>query len=354
MSSGDSVAVDRAQLVRNAMMGGRIAAMVSLGIRLGLYAEMKDIASFTSVDLANRTNYHERWVREWLHGQVASGIVAYDGDGRFQLTADVATLLADEDALDYTGHVFDNLPYSFSVIERMPEVFRSGRGISWDDRGEGQAERMEKAFRNWYREVLVPKALPSLDGVVSRLVSGAMAADVGCGAGLALIEMAREYPKSEFHGYETSTHALRRAETNKDSAGATNVFFHHAEDDPLPADGSFALICTLDCLHDMTRPQDAAAAIRRAVMPDGVWFIADVNCGETLEENLADPLAPMKYMASVFSCLSSGLSEPGGAGLGTLGLPEAKMKELVESAGFTRFRRLDLPSPINAYYEARV
>ncbi len=354
MSPRDSVAIDRAQVVKNALMGGRITAMVSLGIRLGLYAEMKDLASFTSADLANRTSYHERWVREWLHGQAASGIVAYDGDGRFQLTTDVAKLLADEDALDFMGHVFDSLPYTFSVIERMPEVFRSGRGIGWDDRGEGQAERMEKAFRNWYREVLVSKALPSLDGVVSRLASGAMAADVGCGAGLALIKMAQEYPKSEFHGYEISANALRRAETNKDSAGTSNVFFHNAEDDPLPADGRFALICTLDCLHDMTRPEDAAASIRRAVMPDGVWFIADVNCGETLEENLEDALAPMKYMASLFSCLSSGLSEPDGAGLGTLGLPEPKMKELVERAGFTRFRRLDLPSPINAYYEARV
>jgi hypothetical protein len=52
--------------------------------------------------------------------------------------------------------------------------------------------------------------------------------------------------------------------------------------------------------------------------------------------------------------MSSAMSEPGGAGLGTVGLPEPKMRELVEAAGFTRFRRLDLPHPINAFYEARV
>jgi hypothetical protein len=51
--------------------------------------------------------------------------------------------------------------------------------------------------------------------------------------------------------------------------------------------------------------------------------------------------------------MSSGLSEPGGAGLGTCGLPEPAMRELVQAAGFTRFSRLDLPNPINAYYEAR-
>jgi len=36
-------------------------------------------------------------------------------------------------------------------------------------------------------------------------------------------------------------------------------------------------------------------------------------------------------------------------------LPEPAMRELVERAGFSRFRRLDgLTHPINAYYEVRV
>ena len=30
------------------------------------------------------------------------------------------------------------------------------------------------------------------------------------------------------------------------------------------------------------------------------------------------------------------------------------MRELVEGAGFTRFRRLDIPHAVNAFYEVRV
>ena len=51
--------------------------------------------------------------------------------------------------------------------------------------------------------------------------------------------------------------------------------------------------------------------------------------------------------------MSSALSEPGGAGLGTLGLPESRARQMTEQAGFTRFRKLDIDHPINAFYEVR-
>ena len=59
------------------------------------------------------------------------------------------------------------------------------------------------------------QVLPKLDGVVSKLQAGAKAADIGCGAGVALVEMAEAFPQSAFHGYDISRHALARAEKNK-------------------------------------------------------------------------------------------------------------------------------------------
>ena len=197
-------------------------------------------------------------------------------------------------------------------------------------------------------------ALPAIDGVIAVLDSGAKVADVGCGTGIALIEMAKAFPDSQFYGYDISTNALMRAEENKSEAGVENLTFHNIDGDPLPGDASFDFITTFDCLHDMTRPAEAVAAIRAAIKPDGVWLIADINGAPTFEENLPNPLAPMFYALSVLSCMSSGLSEPGGAGLGTVGLPEPKMRELVQAGGFTRFRRLEIPHPVNAFYEARV
>jgi hypothetical protein len=51
--------------------------------------------------------------------------------------------------------------------------------------------------------------------------------------------------------------------------------------------------------------------------------------------------------------MSSALSEPGGAGLGTIGLPPRALEQLARQAGFTRFRVHDFKDPANLYYEVR-
>ncbi len=335
------------------MVGAHVSIMILVGLRLGLYRALKDTGPATSDELAGHTGLHERWLREWLRGQAAAGVVYYRDDYRFELSPAATLLLADEDHALFLGPSFYSLPLSMDGAQRLPEAFRTGLGLTWDDGGPEMANAYEQTLRNWYHQDLVSTALPVLDGVADKLRAGGRVADVGCGTGIALIEMARAFPRSEFQGYEISEHALLRAEANRKAAGLANVTFHNVALRPLPADGSFDLVTTFDCLHDMTRPEEVAAAIRAAVSPDGTWFIIDFNTAPTFEENLRNPLAPQLYAISILVCMSSGLSEPGGAGLGTLGLPEPAMRELVSAAGFTRFRRLDLPHPPHAFYEAR-
>jgi hypothetical protein len=65
-------------------------------------------------------------------------------------------------------------------------------------------------------------------------------------------------------------------------------------------------------------------------------------------------MAAMMYGFSIASCMSSALSEPGGAGLGTLGLHPELLAQLCAEAGFGRFTRHDFDEPANLYYEVRV
>lgn len=122
----------------------------------------------------------------------------------------------------------------------------------------------------------------------------------------------------------------------------------------MPADQSVDLVTSFDCIHDMTRPQQMMEAIRAAIKPDGVWLLVDIKALDTFEQNARkNPMASLMYGISVLSCMSSALSEPGGEGLGTLGLPESRARSMAEAAGFTRFRRLDIDHSVNAFYEVR-
>src|SRR5215510_4409514 len=235
------------------LKGMGVSAMIYLGDKLGLYQALNGVGPVTSEDLARKTGLHERWLREWIRGQAAAGIIDYKGDDRFELSPEVAMFLADDDSPKLAIGIFSDLPQRMAVVERLPEAFRTGIGLNYDARGPEGAHGIERVFGNWYRFTLVPRVLPSLDGVVGKLQTGAKAADVGCGAGIALTEMAKAFPHSEFHGYDISQHALARAETNKVKAGIKNVTFHNAQVDGLPKDSSFDFITAFDCIHDMTR-----------------------------------------------------------------------------------------------------
>ncbi len=343
-----------ARRVFDALGGAMTAAMIYLGDRLGLYRTLADGEPVTSAELASRTGLHERWVREWLRQQGAAGVLEYRGAGRFALSPEGTVLLADE-ASPFCGvGCFAHFPQLIGVAERLPEAFRTGIGLPYDAFGPDGAVGIERGFAPWFRSLLVPLALPAIPGLVDRLTAGAAVADVGCGAGVAVLEMAKAFPRSEFHGWDVSAHALARAEENRAAAGATNVSFHDARREPLPEDARFAFVTTFDCLHDMTDPAGVMRRIRAAIRTDGVWLIGDIKARGSYEAEVErNPMAVMMYGVSVLACLSSALSEPGGAGLGTLGLSADVAEQMTRAAGFSSLEPLDLGSPINAFYVVR-
>ena len=55
-------------------------------------------------------------------------------------------------------------------------------------------------------------------------------------------------------------------------------------------------------------------------------------------------------MVSVLYCMTTSLAHYG-EGLGTVGIPESKMRELCAEAGFGSVRRVPLENPFNILYE---
>ncbi|HEX3692733.1 MAG TPA: SAM-dependent methyltransferase, partial [Solirubrobacteraceae bacterium] len=73
--------------------------LVLIGDKLGLYKAMADSEPVTSQELAERTDCNERYIREWLCQQAASGYVEYDAStGTFRLPPEQAMALANEDS----------------------------------------------------------------------------------------------------------------------------------------------------------------------------------------------------------------------------------------------------------------
>jgi hypothetical protein len=84
-----------------------------------------------------------------------------------------------------------------------------------------------------------------------------------------------------------------------------------------------------------------------------VWIIKDIRSGPEWSQNLRNPLLAMMYSTSVATCMSSAMSEPGGAGLGTLGFNPTIAERMCRDAGFTTFVTHDFDDPANLYYEVR-
>lgn len=341
------------------MEGAVVSGMVYLGDRLDLYKAMQGAGPLTADELAERTGLHPRWVLEWLRNQAAADLVAYRGDGRFELTPAGAFVLADEEhSPAFSAGAFSGLPQQLGVLTELEECFRTGIGLPFDAQGREGNHAVARMFAPWFRHMLVPVILPALDGVTQKLEARAKVADVGCGAGVALCTMAKAFPSSELHGYDISEHALALAEETKRRVGVDNVTFHDVRAEELPADGRFDLVTAFDCIHDMTHPQEVLSAVRKALRDDGTFLVGDIKGKPTFEENLRvkesdDVPIAMMYGFSVLSCMSSALSEPDGAGLGTLGFHEEKAREMAKAAGFSRFAVHDFDNPVNLYYEIR-
>jgi 2-polyprenyl-3-methyl-5-hydroxy-6-metoxy-1,4-benzoquinol methylase len=352
--------IDRDRLNRFALrvwnykQGEVVALMIHLGDRLGLYRAMAGAGPVTAAELAASTGLDERWLLEWLRSQAAAELIHTVDGNVFEQTEEASAVLADEQgSLVFAAGAFYGGVAPPEVVDRLAEAFRTGIGLTYDDLGPSAAHRVERMLAPWTRLALVPRILPELDGVVARLRDGTRVADVGCGAGLAVLTMAAAFPASRFDGFDPSRHAIHRARAQLAETGLQNVTFHVAEAVDLPEEPTYGFIVTFDCLHDMTRPAGAAAAIRKAITNDGTWLIKDIRAAKAWSDNVRNPVLAMMYGTSVATCLSSALSEPGGAGLGTLGLPPESAEELCRAAGFSRFTIREIDDPANLYYEVR-
>jgi SAM-dependent methyltransferase len=326
-------------------------ALVLLGSKLGLYKALAQGGPATSVELAARTNLHERYVREWLAQQAAAGYVNYDPDEqRFAMSPEQIMALADEDSPVYVASAFHLTASLYMDEPKVAEAFRTGQGVGWHEHSECLFCGVEQFFRTGYRAHLIPEWLPALEGVVAKLEKGAKVADIGCGHGASTIIMAQAFPNSRFIGLDYHQESIARAkEAAREAGSPANLRFEVASAKDAPG-GDYDLVAVFDALHDMGDPVGAARKVREMLKPDGTFLIVEPFAGDSLQENM-NPVGRLYYAASTMICTPGSLAQEVGLGLGAQAGPK-RLGEILAEAGFTRVR-VAAETPFNLILEAR-
>ncbi len=326
------------------------AGMVVIGEKLGLYKALA-AGPMSAAELAAKTKTDERYVREWLASQAASGYVMYDAKtNEFSMSQEQVFTLANEDSPAYLPGAFELALGSLAAVPRIAESFRTGAGMGWHEHDDKVFHGCEKFFRPGYAANLVSSWVPALEGVKEKLDAGARVADVGCGKGASTLLLAKAFPRSRFFGFDYHDKSIEGARESANREGvADRVTFDVAKAKEYPGK-DYDFVAVFDCLHDMGDPVGAAKHVLQSLAEDGTWMIVEPFANDDLKNNL-NPVGRVYYAFSTLLCTPSSRSQEVGLCLGAQA-GEARIRQVVTSAGFTRFRRA-AETPFNIVYEAR-
>lgn len=330
---------------------GGATILVWLGDELGLWRTLAETGPVTSHDLAAKTGYAERYLREWLATVAANDYLTYDPKKTtFSLSEEMALILADENNPASLAGFFASFPSLVRTAERLSKEFKTGEGIGWTEHDGAFHLAQERLTRPQYENSLV-EWISTLDGVEEKLRAGAKVADVGCGSGLSTIVLARAFPNSTFYGFDVDDTSIARARKLAAEAGvADRASFEIAAAEDFPGD-NYDLVAFLDCFHDFGDPRGAATHAHGALKGDGTMLLVELQAGDRLEDNF-NLFGRVLYFTSTLLCVPNALSQNAdGEALGNQ-VGEAKLRDIVLGAGFKSVGRAT-ETPLLMILEAR-
>jgi SAM-dependent methyltransferase len=328
------------------------APLIALGDRLGIYKALDKQDWMTSEQVASHADLAERYVREWLAAQAASGFIQYDAArDAYRLEPEMAMCFADETSPTFIPGFCDCAEAMFRALPKLEGAFRTGLGVGWHEHHPSLFKGTERFFRPGYSAHLVDEWIPALDGVDAALKKGgAIVADVGCGHGASTLLLAQAYPDATFVGFDYHEPSIQRArELAAEARVDDRVRFEVASAQQFPGN-DYDLVAFFDCLHDMGDPAGAAAHVSQSLKERGTWMIVEPFANDRLEDNL-NPVGRVFYSASTMICTGASLSQEGRRALGAQA-GEARLREVVTAGGFSRFNRV-AQTPFNLIFQAQ-
>mmetsp|Transcript_3461 Transcript_3461/g.5777 ORF Transcript_3461/g.5777 Transcript_3461/m.5777 type:complete len:368 (-) Transcript_3461:247-1350(-) len=332
--------------------GGALNVAIGLGYKSGLF-EALDTADkpLTPVELADQAgNLNARVVREWL-GVVVSGDIVevveseeHGGEERFHLPKHRGTFLCQRGGNNNLASYCQEIPILTScVYNEVSDSFQTGAGIPYSKYPPFQ-EFMNQLADQKHMNSLVQTFLPSIDGMVDRLKAGNMRVmDLGCGQGLAITLMAREFPNSTFVGIDLDDGAIAKAK--EASTDLSNLSFEVLDatlihEHELAA--TFDYVIAFDAIHDLCQPEQVLRGIHDALKPGAIFSMIDIKADSCIHQNKDHPMGPMLYTVSLMHCMQVAMVD-NGRGLGMM-WGRQKAIAMLQEAGFVSIQELDIPN----------
>jgi SAM-dependent methyltransferase len=323
-------------------------AAVWLGHELGWYAALADGGPATADELAARAGTRPRYTREWLEQQAVAGVLEADG-GTYSLPPGHATALLDQDSLLWTEPLVRAMLVAARKLPEIARAARAGGGVSWEEFGPELSVAQGDGNAPALRHALPTEWVPRLPELHARLAAGCRVADVGCGEGWSALGLAEAYPGITVHGFDVDERAIAAGRRHAEQAGlADRVRFSVADATGGLPGGPYDVALAVECVHDMPRPVEVLAAVRKAAAPDALVYVLD----EATDPVLATPgdqLQRLFYGFSLLICLPDSLSHPDSVATGTVMRPST-LDRYAREAGFAGARPLDVPAGLWRFY----
>jgi 2-polyprenyl-3-methyl-5-hydroxy-6-metoxy-1,4-benzoquinol methylase len=333
---------------------------VYLGDRLGLYHALAERGPSTSAELAEAAGINERYAREWLEQQAASGILAVEDEDevaqrrRFLLPPGHADVLLDETSLGFGAPFAQFAVACARPMDELVEAFRSGDGLTFEGYGPDGHRAQARFTRPLFVNLLGSEWLPSIPQLHERLTADppARVADVACGCGWSSIAIARAYPKVTVDGIDLDEASIEEAQHNLAGTDVEERVRFHCRDAADAAFGErFELVTIFEALHDMSRPVDVLRTIRGMLAGPGWVLVADERTEDSFRAPASD-LERLYYGFSILSCLPSAMVGPDAAGTGTV-MRVDTLRRYATEAGFSQVDVLPIENDFWRFYLLR-
>ena len=260
-----------------------------------------------------------------------------------------ATCLAEEESPVASMAGFELIAGVWAGVDRLAHAYTTGAGVPWHEQDPRVFSSVARFYATMYRNSLLTEWFPGIDGLVAELETGIRVLDIGCGHGVPTIMLAEAFPNSRFVGVDYHEESIRQAAQAAHEAGVGGRAHFHVGD-AAEVEGEYDLVLFFDAVHDLGDPVGALARARSVLAPGGRVVAIEPFAEDTLEANLANPVAPVFYVGSSALCVPHSISE-GGAALGAQAGP-AKLTGAFREAGFS-YAEVAVTTATNLVIEGR-